>query len=96
MGLVNTAVAEQTSGKAREFSDKAITSSLNSAEKITLFLWITRISLDHCQDFNAQKLTFVLNVLLFVPNRITKHMLYLSQMEKACSWLQLYSSTETT
>lgn len=33
MCSVNTAAAEQTSEKAKEFSDKAITSSLNPAEK---------------------------------------------------------------
>lgn len=54
MCLVNIAAAEQTSEKASEFSDKAITSSLNPAEKHSPFLLrITRISPDQPQDSNA-------------------------------------------
>lgn len=79
MCLVNIAVAEQTSEKASEFSDKAIISSLNPAEKYSPFLlWITRIAPDQPQDFNAQKLTFISNVLLlFSQENFKAHALFI-------------------
>lgn len=97
MCLANVAAAEQTSGKASEFSDKAITSSPDPAEKYSPFLLASlgfhRTNLKTSRHRGLPSFSMFY---FYFPKRISKHMLYLSQMEKACSLSQLYSSADST